>query len=100
MYENLNSKVFRDCLNTTFHLHISGANPVAVELVDVTEKDFSPRTEQFSLIFRGPSALYLAQGIYHIEHDTLGAFDLFLVPVGPDDAGLCYESVFNRLRRQ
>jgi hypothetical protein len=30
-----------------------------------------------------------------VEHTTLGRFDLFLVPLGPDDAGARYEAVFS-----
>jgi hypothetical protein len=36
----------------------------------------------------------LPQRIYRIEHATLGAFDLFLVPIGPDAQGLRYQAVF------
>jgi hypothetical protein len=35
------------------------------------------------------------QQIYQVEHPTLGSFELFLVPVGPDEQGMCYEAVFN-----
>ena len=41
----------------------------------------------------------LQQGMYQLQHDQLGALELFLVPVGRDHEGLYYEAVFNRLRR-
>jgi hypothetical protein len=49
----------------------------------------------FSIIFRGPSGQSLPQRIYRLEHAQLGTLDLFLVPIGPDGVGMCYEAVFN-----
>jgi len=48
----------------------------------------------FSLIFRSPPAAPLPQRIYRLQHEELGPLDLFLVPIGPDEAGMCYEAVF------
>jgi hypothetical protein len=48
----------------------------------------------FSLVFRGPLQPLLAQRIYRVEHDSMGTFELFLVPIGPDGVGMCYEAVF------
>jgi hypothetical protein len=36
----------------------------------------------------------LEQRIYAVHHPALGAFDLFLVPIGPDGEGMRYEAVF------
>ncbi len=56
----------------------------------------APRAEPFSLVFVGPPEPRLEQRIYELEHDALGAFELFLVPIGFDPAGgLRYEAVFN-----
>jgi len=33
-----------------------------------------------------------------MEHEKLGTFDLFIVPLGPDSAGMRYEVIFNRMR--
>ncbi len=48
----------------------------------------------FSLIFRGPRASVLPQRTYRLAHETLGEFPLFLVPIGPDSAGMRYEAAF------
>ena len=77
-----------------------------VELVEVTEKGAADgrqpwataRQERFSIVFRGPREKPLQQGMYQLQHDQLGALELFLVPVGRDHEGLYYEAVFNRLR--
>ena len=50
--------------------------------------------ERFSLYFTGPDR-YLPQHVYRIEHEQMGALDLFLVPVGKLDNGFRYEAVFN-----
>lgn len=51
--------------------------------------------QPFSLVFRGPGDSPLPQGTYRFEHGGLGAFDLFIVPIGPDRVGLRYEAIFN-----
>jgi hypothetical protein len=48
----------------------------------------------FSLIFREQGSQYLPQRTYAIKHPTLGWLDLFLVPIGPDQAGMRYQAVF------
>ena len=55
----------------------------------------SPRNEPFRLIFRSSPNWRAAQGIYRMQHPRLGPLDLFVVPVGPDGTGLCYEAIFN-----
>ena len=37
----------------------------------------------------------LSQGIYPIAHPSLGAMELFLVPIQGDASGRRYEAVFN-----
>ena len=49
----------------------------------------------FSLVFRSPPGAPLPQRIYRLQHEELGALDLFLVPIGPDEVGMCYEAVFS-----
>jgi len=72
------------------------AEPIALELVEVNAAARGPRPGRpFSLVFRGPRNALLPQSIYRLEHDAMGALDLFLVPVGPDPQGMCYEAVFN-----
>jgi hypothetical protein len=37
----------------------------------------------------------LPQRIYPFEHPDLGAFEVFIVPVGADPDGVRYEAVFS-----
>ncbi len=49
----------------------------------------------FSLVIRsGPRDRFWPQGIYTLDHPGHGALDLFMVPIGPDDAGMRYEINF------
>jgi hypothetical protein len=52
-----------------------------------------PRTP-FSLVFRGPAEPVMPQRIYRVEHEELGAFELFLVPIGRDAESVRYEAIF------
>lgn len=51
--------------------------------------------ERFSVFFSGPGDIKLPQHIYQLAHETMGEFDIFLVPVAVDDKGYRYEAVFN-----
>ena len=53
------------------------------------------KAEPFSLMFRGPKNFVLPQCIYSLEQETLGTAAIFLVPIGPDEMGQCYEAIFN-----
>jgi hypothetical protein len=33
-----------------------------------------------------------------MEHEALGSFELFIVPIRKDDEGFYYEAVFNRVK--
>ncbi|KAA1417776.1 hypothetical protein F0U44_15915 [Nocardioides humilatus] len=58
-----------------------------------TGPDGSTR-QQFSLLFRGPAEAQLSQGLWLLEHATMGELALFLVPLGPDAEGPRYEAAF------
>lgn len=97
MVDKLEKAMFSENLNTKFHIYPEGAEALEAELIDLTEVNISPRQEQFSILFRGPLNIFLQQGIYKMEHDQIGKFDLFLVPIRQDQDGYYYEAVFNRL---
>ena len=109
MLENLNLETFTAQLNTTFRvlLDVPAATPdaapletpdaVELELIEATDLTTTPRQERFSLVFRGPLAIFLGQGTREIAHEKIGAFDLFLVPIAREADGFRYEAIFNRL---
>jgi hypothetical protein len=55
----------------------------------------SAKPKSFSLLFRGPAGTPLAQGTYSVEHEAMGSFVIFIVPVSRDGNGMSYEAVFN-----
>jgi hypothetical protein len=94
---HLTKAMFEQNLNSKFWLLEESAEPYAMDLIDITNGHCSPRQEQFSLRFRGDRNQVFPQRIYSMKHDSIGDFDLFLVPIGRDERGTFYEAVFNRL---
>ena len=101
MLDRLTSADFAPYLNQIFTVRLDGVDSIALELVSVTEPRLEgdgdgPRRRPFSLLFLGPaSRLYLQQHIYRLEHEQLGALDLFLVPLGLEQGRMRYEAIFN-----
>jgi hypothetical protein len=109
MLDKLTSADFAPHLHATFHLSLGpwgqphhpaahGA-ALALELIEVADLGADSAADPalrrpFSLIFRHPGSSYLPQRIYTIEHAALGRLDLFLVPIGPDQVGMCYQAIF------
>ena len=100
MNPRLEHEEFSKHLNSKFQIRIDESQTVESELIEVTELLLSPRQERFSLIFRASNDFVLDQGLRPLEHDAMGQFELFLVPVGRDQDGTYYEAVFNRLAKK
>lgn len=95
--KDLTPASFEEILNTRFQLDAGGGNTLDLELFHVArlEEHGGPRKQPFSVLFRGPRNVVLPQAIYRVEHERLGALEIFLVPIGPDGQGMRYEAVFN-----
>jgi|SRR5579872_2687535 hypothetical protein len=93
---NLTRRMFEENLNTRFWLVAEGADPYALDLMECVNGHSTPRQEQFSLRFRGDWSKIFPQRIYTMKHDSMGEFELFLVPIARDESGTTYEAVFNR----
>ena len=98
MTEQLTREAFAAQLKTKFRLHAEASQTVEVELVEVVAGSDLETHTRFSAYFRGPAEFCLPQRTYQVEHDAMGAFDLFIVPVRRDEQGFYYEAVFNRLK--
>jgi hypothetical protein len=96
MTQNLEHTAFLENLESKFRLYLDGSEQAELELVDVSERKVAQRQEIFSIEFRSRSSAVLPQRIYRLDHDKLGQFDLFLVPIRKNDQGVYYEAVFNR----
>jgi hypothetical protein len=97
--EKLNFQIFESELNSTFNVVLSQSAVVPLTLIQASRADQpDSRYENFSLFFDGPADHPLPQRIYAFEHERLGQFDLFIVPIGNERGRFQYQAVFNRLR--
>ena len=84
------------------HLHtrfqVEQAEDYELELAEVTDHS-NGQLKQFSLIFTGNPSPWIPQGLYKLVHSQMGECELFLVPIGPDAAGMRYQAVFSRFAR-
>lgn len=93
--QDLTKASFEPQLGASFRLHAAPSLSVACTLIEVTGLVGTVGgREPFSLVFRAPPNLRLPQAIYRLENEALGRLDLFLVPIGPNASGMCYEAVF------
>jgi hypothetical protein len=102
MLDKLTVGMFVDWVGSTFRIRPEPDAVLEVVLIEATPLGSrsghggdSSRREPFSLVFRGPRSPWLPQRIHRIEHEKLGAFDFFLVPIGPDQEGMRYQAIFN-----
>ena len=102
MLERFTSETFAPHLGETFRVYPDPATALDMSLIDVTVLgggsgrggESAGGRVPFSLVFRGPLQPVLPQRTYRVEHDGIGEFDLFLVPIGLDAEGMRYEAVF------
>lgn len=98
MLDTFTAATFREVQGDAFRLHPDDHDPIDLTLESVDDVGSAPDDEAarrpFALVFRGPQAPLLSQRTYRIEHDGLGTFALFLVPISADAAGVRYEAVF------
>lgn len=99
MLETLILENFAPLVGQAFQFHLQPEQAVPLELVEARTLDESNSPRQhppFVLTFKGPSNFILPQRMYRVEHDAIGAHDIFVVPLGPGPAGgVLYEVIFN-----
>jgi hypothetical protein len=93
----LTEEEFSKHVNTKFR--VTSQEAIELELTEVKGYSAKPNEqdglERFSAFFHGPTDRYLPQRSYTIEHDVMGSFELFLVPIARDEKSFRYEAVFN-----
>ena len=101
MLERLAATSFLPVVGETFVLDAGDAGRLDLELVearlhdpDAPAQDPSGARAPFSLVFRGPAEPILPQRTYELEHESVGAIAIFIVPIAHDGAGTSYEAVF------
>jgi hypothetical protein len=101
---NLTEEEFSKHLNTKFRFKLDADTEIELELSQV--KPYSKRhlehegMERFSAFFVGPEQPPLQQMTYSVNHEQMGEFELFLVPVARVEGGFRYEAVFNYFKKQ
>ena len=93
----ITASTFEEYVNTSFSIRTDALTEHKVELVEVKVREKSGRAYGFSLLFSSDSGVELPQASYLFEHEKMGVFPLFIVPV-KTPKGMRYEAVFNRLR--
>ena len=99
MEPSLTHEEFTQQANTKFQAEVDENTDVEVDLIEVSELKLYPQQEEFVLVFRGPSNMFLGQGARYFKHDVMGRFEIFIVPIRQDAEGFYYEAVFNRIRQ-
>src|SRR2546425_13335309 len=96
MLEAFTIDTFAGRLGERFRIGFEPESPSDAELVEATQ--LSPpagdRRAPFSLVFRVDSGEPHEQRIYRVQHDELGDFEIFLVPIAAGEDGVRYEAVF------
>ena len=102
LVEEMSHETFLPRLHQEFSLETSEAGTLSLCLTEVKAHGVPPpnvgytvKRRPFSLLFLGPCDPVLPQRIYPMSHPVLGAFELFIVPVGRDERGVRYEAVFS-----
>ncbi len=98
MPDLLTIETFEPHVGTSFWAEFETGGKVELRLVRAAKvmESEAARLDRhpFSLFFVGPRSFLLQQHTYHLTHETIGALDLFLVPVGQDASTYQYEAVF------
>ena len=73
-----------------------GDQQLPANIFEVTKLDKHGDSERdpFSILFYIQHQEPLLQQTYQVSHPSLGAIDIFLVPLGPKSDGISYEAVF------
>jgi len=86
-----------------FRLSVPGGGAVHVKLDEIQDLSWTPKPsaagaeDGFVLVFHGPPAPRIAQGVVRVRHARLGSLDLLVSPAGTGRRGQDYAAVVNRL---
>ena len=90
---------------TRFQVLLDEHNRIELELAEVlvlrrgaaSAETTRTNPESFSLTFRGPADRLLPQQTHIFEHEKVGRFNLFIVPLGREAGAIQYQAIFNRM---
>ena len=87
---------FAQCISTKFIVCLESGMKIGLVLSGISEKEKASDYERFSLYFTGEPDFLLPESIYRLEHLLLDTLEIFLTPVGKEDWGYIYESIFSK----
>lgn len=92
----LTIETFRPAVGQAFTVGGEGGATVELNLAEAIPVDTGPHAPgpAFSLLFHGPAEPLLPQATYRFDHPSLGALEIFIVPLGRDEHSSVYEAVF------
>lgn len=89
---------FADKLEHTFVVSDQNVPAIPMALAEAQRlpaRGLPPGTRPpFALVFLAKDPRVLPQRLYKLEHDEMGALQLFLVPIGKDAHGVSYQATF------
>ena len=88
---------YAECVGTDFIFSFSPEYKVTMKLTEVTPELEKFRQRTYVLTFMAPEDTPIVQGMAPFENEKLGQTEIFIVPVGKDNRGVLFESVFNKL---
>jgi hypothetical protein len=97
MIDTFTHETFAGRVGEPFRIHLDDGSSIETRLASARTwgGEQSRGRTPFTLTFHGPLSPTLPQRIYRMEHDGIGTFELFLVPVGPEGGAMQYEAVFS-----
>lgn len=97
MLDTFTIETFQPKLGHLFHV-VVGDNRMPTKLTEVRRWERGategPTRVPFVLVFHTVPQGVLPQGTYPVETDGMEPFELFLVPLSPDERGMRYQAVF------
>ena len=91
MAASMTEREFSRHLNTKFRVKIQASSPVELELVEVIgypgNRGDQDGLERFSVYFIGVGETTLPQSTCTLQHERMGEFDIFIVPIAGNERG-------------
>ena len=99
--EKLDRARFKQHLDDIFLIQLGFTHIAQLQLIEVVELRQSSATitraeEVFSLVFRGSANHPITQDTYTLQHESIGAFPLFLVPFSLEEDKIYCEAIIDR----
>ncbi len=98
MTEPVGMEMFQAHCHEVFSITLASGeeyNLVLTSVIDHGRQHGSQFPRVFHLFFHHPRTdVHLPQKTYRLKHAVLGEIDVFMVPLGPQENGMCYQVIF------